>query len=205
MNNALNSHEKYKRYDEQELITRTQNGDAEAFNPLVRKYQQKIYNLIYHKVRDQEAAKDLCQEAFLKAWQALPKFKRQSTFYTWLYQIAVNCSIDFLRQQNKQIVFACEELPQNADDVLPMLQVHPSTYQVLEQKELGDIIRIAISHLPPGQRSVFRLRYFHDLPIKMIAARMNKSEGTIKTHLYHARRKLRIILLPYLQNEPLEW
>ena len=204
MNNALNTHEKYKLHDEQELITRTQNGDAEAFNPLVRKYQQKIYNLIYRKVRDQEAAKDLCQEVFLKAWQALPKFKRQSAFYTWLYQIAVNCSIDFLRQQNRQIVFACEELPQNADDILPMLQMHPSPYQILEEKELGHIIRTAVGHLPPGQRRVFRLRYFHDLPIKTIASRMNKSEGTIKTHLYHARRRLQIILLPYLQNEPLE-
>lgn len=205
MSKALNTYEKYKFYNEQELITRTQNGDAEAFNPLVRKYQQKIYNLIYHKVRDQEAAEDLCQEVFLKAWQALPKFKRQSAFYTWLYQIAVNCSIDFLRQQNRQIVFVCEELPQNADDVLPMLQMQPSPYQILEKKELADIIRRAVGHLPPGQRSVFRLRYFHDLPIKTIASRMNKSEGTIKTHLHHARRRLRIILLPYLQNEPLDW
>ena len=205
MKNALTTHEKLNRYDEQELITRTQNGDAEAFNPLVRKYQQKIYNLIYHKVRDQEAAEDLCQEVFLKAWQALPKFKRQSAFYTWIYQIAVNCSIDFLRKQNKQIVFACEELMVNADDVLPMIQTQPSPCRILEKKELGDIILRAVSHLPPGQRSVFRLRYFHDLPIKTIASRLNKSEGTIKTHLHHARRKLQNVLLPYLQNEPFEW
>ena len=205
MENALTTHEKLNRYDEQELITRTQNGDAEAFNPLVLKYQEKIYNLIYRQVCDREAAKDLCQEVFLKAWQALPKFKRQSTFYTWLYQIAFNCSIDFLRKQNRQIVFACEELLANADDVLPMIQRQPSSCQILEKKELGEIIRRAVGHLPPGQRSVFRLRYFHDLPIKSIASRMNKSEGTIKTHLHHVRRKLQIILLPYLQNESIEW
>ena len=205
MENALTTHEKLNRYDEQELITRTQNGDAEAFNPLVLKYQEKIYNLIYRQVCDREAAKDLCQEVFLKAWQALPKFKRQSTFYTWLYQIAFNYSIDFLRKQNRQIVFACEELLANADDVLPMIQRQPSSCQILEKKELGEIIRRAVGHLPPGQRSVFRLRYFHDLPIKSIASHMNKSEGAIKTHLHHARRKLQIILLPYLQNESIEW
>ena len=87
------------------LVTRVLNGDADAFNPLVRKYQQKIYNLIYRQVHDRETAKDLCQEVFLKAWQALPKFKGQSVFYTWLYKIAVNCSIDFLRKHKQANYF----------------------------------------------------------------------------------------------------
>ena len=203
MRNASTIHAELNHFDEQELVTRAQNGDTEAFNPLVRKYQQKIYSLIYRQVHDRETAKDLCQEVFLKAWQALPKFNGQSVFYTWLYKIAVNCSIDFLRKQNKQMIFACETLPQNPDDALPMIQMQPSPCQILEQEELGHTIRRAVHQLPLSQRRVFRLRYFHELPIKQIALRMNKSESTVKTTLHHARRKLQNILRPYLQNEPL--
>ncbi len=205
MRSALTLHAELNHFDEQELIARAQNGDTEAFNPLVYKYQQKIYNLIYRKVGDRETAEDLCQEVFLKAWQALPNFKEQSVFYTWLYQIAFNCSIDYIRKRNREIIFACEELPQNADDGLPMLQTQPSPCQILEKEELGHIIRKAMHKLPLGQRSVLYLRYWEDLPIKEIALRLGKSEGTVKTYLYHARQKLRSLLLPYLQNEPLAW
>ena len=205
MRNTLTLHAELNHFDEQELIARAQNGDTEAFNPLVYKYQQKIYNLIYRKVGDRETAEDLCQEVFLKAWQALPNFKEQSVFYTWLYQIAFNCSIDYIRKRDREIIFACEELPQNADDGLPMLQTQPSPCQILEKEELGHIIRKAMHKLPLGQRSVLYLRYWEDLPIKEIALRLGKSEGTVKTYLYHARQKLRSLLLPYLQNEPLAW
>ena len=205
MRSALTLHAELNHFDEQELIARAQNGDTEAFNPLVYKYQQKIYNLIYRKVRDRETAKDLCQEVFLKAWQALPNFNGQSVFYTWLYQIAVNRSIDFLRKRNRQHVIGFEELPQNADDTLQMTETQPSPCVLLERKELEHIIRKATHQLPLSQRSAFYLRHWEELPIKEIALRLGKSEGTVKTYLYHARRKLRSLLLPYLQNEPLAW
>ena len=205
MKNALTTHTELSHFDEQELVTRAQNGDTEAFNPLVYKYQQKIYNLIYRKVRDRETAKDLCQEVFLKAWQALPNFKGQSVFYSWLYQIAVNRSIDFLRKRNRHNTLGFEELPQNADDTLRMTEMQPAPCVLLERKELEHIIRKAIQQLPHSQRSAFYLRHWEGLPIKEIASRLNKSENTIKTYLYHARRKLRSLLLPYLKNEPLAW
>ena len=201
MSSPSTTHTELSHFDEQELVTLVQNGNTEAFNPLVRKYQQKIYNLIYQRVGDRETAKDLCQEVFLKAWQALPRFKNQSALYTWLYQIAVNCSVDFIRKRDKQVLFGCEALPQNGDDVLPMLQLQPSPCQILEKEELGHIIRKAVHQLPSGQRRAFRLRYFHELPIKKIASRLNKSESTIKTSLHHARQRLRNMLGPYLQNE----
>ena len=117
-----------------ELIRRTQNGDTQAFNPLIRKYQRRIYNLIYQRVRDREAAEDVCQEVFLKAWQALPNFKGESAFYSWLYRIAVNCSIDALRKRNREIVLAFEELPQGMDDVLQIPQMYPSPCEILERR-----------------------------------------------------------------------
>ena len=205
MRNTLTLHAELNHFDEQELVARAQNGDTEAFNPLVCKYQQKIYNLIYRKVGDRETAEDLCQEVFLKAWQALPNFKEQSVFYTWLYQIAFNCSIDYIRKRNRQRVLRFEELPQNADDTLQMTELQPSPCTILERKELGDVIRKAIHKLPSGQRSVFYLRHWEELPIKEIASRLGKSEGTVKTYLHHARQKLRSLLLPYLQNEPMAW
>lgn len=205
MRSALTMHAELNNFDEQELVRRAQNGDTEAFNPLVYKYEKKIYNLIYRKVRDHEAAKDLCQDVFLKAWQALPNFKGQSVFYSWLYQIAVNRSIDFLRKRNRQHVIGFEELPQNADDTLQMTEAQPSPCVLLERKELEHIIRKATHQLPLTQRSAFCLRYWDGLPIKEIALRLGKSENTVKTYLYHARRKLQSLLLPYLQNKPIDW
>ena len=205
MRSDLTIHPERNDFNEAELVARAQNGDAEAFTPLMYKYQQKIYNLIYRKVRDRETAKDLCQEVFLKAWQALPNFKGQSVFYSWLYQIAVNRSIDFLRKQNRRHVIGFEELPQNADDILQMIEVQPSPCALLEKKELEQIIRKATHQLPLIQRSAFYLRHWEGLPIKEIASRLGKSENTVKTYLYHARRKLQSLLLPYLRNEPLAW
>ena len=188
-----------------ELIRRTQNGDTQAFNPLIRKYQRRIYNLIYQRVRDRETTEDVCQEVFLKAWQALPNFKGESAFYSWLYRIAVNCSIDALRKRNREIVLAFEELPQDMDDVLQIPQMYPSPCEILEREELKQIISEAASQLPRGQYRVFQLRYQEELSIKEIASHLNRSEGTIKAHLYHAHRKLRTLLRPYLQNMRLEW
>ena len=191
--------------DENALVNQFQNGDTAAFNPLVLKYQKKIYNLMYQRVRDQETAKDLCQEVFLKAFNALPNFKGGSAFYSWIYRIAINCSIDFQRQRNRDRVLTFEELPFEADEVLRMSDSHPSPEQLFNEKELGLIIRKAVRKLPPGQRRVFNLRHRRELAIKDIAALLNRSEGTVKAHLHHAHRRLQGMLLPYLRNEPLEW
>ena len=191
--------------DENALVNQFQNGDTAAFNPLVLKYQKKIYNLMYQRVRDQETAKDLCQEVFLKAFNALPNFKGGSAFYSWIYRIAINCRIDFQRQRNRDKVLTFEELPFEADEVLRMSDAHPSPEQLLDEKELGLIIRKAVRKLPPGQRRVFNLRHRRELAIKDIAALLNRSEGTVKAHLHHAHRRLQGMLLPYLRNEPLEW
>ena len=191
--------------DENELVNRFQSGDTEAFNPLVLKYQKKIYSLMYQRVRDQETAKDLCQEVFLKAFKALPNFKGGSAFYSWIYRIAINCSIDFQRQRNRGKIFPFEELSPENEDVLKITDPHPSPDRILEEKELGYIIQKAVKKLPPGQRRVFNLRHRRALAIKEIAALLNRSEGTIKAHLHHAHRQLQGMLLPYLQNEPLKW
>ena len=205
MDNVLTTHMELSLLDEKELIIRTQKGEADAFNPIVSKYRQKIYNVIYKRVNNRESAEDICQDVFLKAWKGLPNFKGQSAFYSWLYKIAINCSVDFLRKQNKQFVVSWEELSSNAEDMLQAIQKHPSLSQIVEKKEFGDILGEAVRQLPSGQRRVFHLRYGEELRIKDIALRLNRSEGTVKSHLHHAHRKLRDMLRPYLQNEPIGW
>jgi len=204
MNRILTGREKFNYLDETELITRTQNGDTEAFTPIVNRYRERIYKLIYRWVRHHETAEDLCQEVFLKAWQALPRFKGGSLIYSWLYRIAINCSKDYLRKQKRQFVFACEELPDNADDALQMTQRQPGPDEILEKEELRDIISEYVHQLPFHQCHVFYLHYRDGLLIKEIASRLNKSESTIKSHLYHARQKLQHMLRPYLRNEASE-
>ncbi len=87
MDNSFVTKSELSLYDEKKLINRTQKGESEAFNPIVNKYRQRIYNMIYHRVSDRETAEDICQEVFLKAWEALPKFKGQSALYSWIFDI----------------------------------------------------------------------------------------------------------------------
>ena len=193
------------RSDDSKLVKQFQDGDTEAFNPLVLKYQQKIYNLIYLRVHDRETAKDLCQDVFLKAFKALSNFKGECTFYSWIYRIAENCTIDFLRKQKHRMVLSLEKLSANTEDRLQMTDMSPSSCQILENEELGNIIRKAVNRLSSHQQRIFDLRYREQLSIKEISLHLNCTEGTIKRHLYNARQKLQSMLLPYLRNEQLEW
>lgn len=147
MENTSPTNLELNHFEENELIIRTQKGDTKAFNPIVTKYQQKIYNLIYKRVHNRESAEDICQEVFLKAWKALPNFKGQAAFSSWLYKIAINCSIDFLRKQNKRFVLSWEELPLNADEIFEATQKQSLISQNLEKKELRNILSEAVRQL----------------------------------------------------------
>ena len=191
--------------DERELVERFQNGEQEAFNELVIRYQGKIYNLVYKYVSNSETAKDLSQEIFIKAFRALPNFKRQSAFYSWLYRIAINLCIDFIRQQKRGQALSFEDLTAGGNDEMVFNDVGPLPPDQLETKELGHIIGQAVQQLPPKQQRVFNLRYQDGLQLKEIAAQLDRSEGTIKAHLHHAHKRLQTLLVPYLKNEKLEW
>ncbi len=191
--------------DDKELVERFQNGEQEVFNELVTRYQGKIYNLVYKYVPNSETAKDLTQEIFIKAYRALPHFKRQSAFYSWLYRIAVNLCIDFIRQQKRGQTLSFEDLPTGGNDEAAFNDVSPLPPDQIEMKELGQIIGQAVQQLPPKQQHVFNLRYHDGLQLKEIAAQLDRSEGTIKAHLHHAHKRLQTLLIPYLKNEKLEW
>ncbi len=190
--------------DDYDLVSRFQNGDTEAFNTLVLKYQNRIAKLIYRHIHDAETTKDLCQEVFLKVYKSLSKFKGNSAFYSWLYRIAMNSCIDYIRQQNRRKTVGIDDLEGSTEEFL-LISKQPSPSHLIEMEELGDIIDKAVNQLPPKQQQVFRLRYEKKLQIKEVAVLINRSEGTVKTHLHHAHRRLRELLRPYLENRPLDW
>ena len=180
--------------DEKHCITRTQQGDTEAFAPLVGKYHTRVHNHIYRRVRDTEVAKDLTQETWLKAYRGIGSYRGDSAFYSWLYRIAENVITDHFRRHATQT----ESRHPIDDPCLRETDTCPS--QSVERKELRLHLKNAIISLTKPRRDVFVLYYHHELPIKAIARLLNRSEGTIKTHLRNARLQLQELLTPYLNN-----
>lgn len=177
-------------------IERTQHGDTQAFNPLVVKYHPRVYNCILRRVKNAETAKDLTQETFIKAFRGLKSFRFESTFYVWLYRIAKNVCTDAFRKEKKE--HAIESL--HAIDEHLITTTHPSACQDIERQELSKMLRNAIDELTPTRKEVFLLYYATELPIKEIAQRLSKSEGTVKSHLRNARFQLQEYLTPYLTS-----
>jgi RNA polymerase sigma-70 factor (ECF subfamily) len=177
--------------NEKQLIMRTQHGDSEAFNPLVVKYQPPIYNHIHGRVKNTETAKDLAQETWLKAFRSINTFRGASAFSSWLYRIAENVCIDFFRKQKH------DTEPLHTVDECRIIDTLPCPSRDILRQELREHLRVAIQQLTPLRKQVFLLYYHQGLPIKNIAIRLKRSEGTIKSHLRNARLQLREHLTPF--------
>ena len=176
------------------LILRFQSGDVSAFDRLYLRHRDRIHGVILSVVSNPDDALDLTQEVFFKAYQRLDTFKQASQFYSWLYRIAINRCIDHMRRQSKHHVLIdapfCEDTF-NREPVNPLAS--------LERAEFHRQLHAALPALTPNQRTVFVMHYQEDLPLKAIARRLKRSTGTVKAHLFHARRTLRHQLLPYFQ------
>ena len=181
-----------------DFILRVRAGDSEAFSPLVRKYQERLLGHIQRRVKDAEVAKDLLQEVWLKAYRGIETFRCESSFYAWVYRIAENVIIDHFRKQKH------ETEPLHLIDEDRITATSPCPSLALERAELRGHLRSAIRDLPPMRRRVFCLYYHQELPIKAIARRLNRSEGTIKTHLRNARLQLRLVLTASLDRSSRE-
>ena len=180
---------------EKQLIRCTQKGNTDSFNPLVRKYQPRLYNHILGKVKNLEIAKDLCQETWLKAFRAINTFRGESAFYSWLYRIAENVITDHYRKQKH------DTEPLHLINESCVTDTYSSPCRDLQRQELRAHLSNAIAELTPIRKQVFCLYYSEELPIKAIAQQLNRSEGTIKSHLRNARLQLQEHLTPYLKNE----
>ncbi|HIA64725.1 TPA: sigma-70 family RNA polymerase sigma factor [Candidatus Poribacteria bacterium] len=180
------------------FVQKVKSGDTEAFGELVRRYQKRIYELAYRFARHPEEAYDLSQEIFLKAFNALDRFRGSSGFYTWLYKIAQNTCIDYTRRKS-----TWSELPFSNDFPLDDSWLHPRTIddfttKSLEIQELSKEINSAINQLSSRQKQVFILRHYEGLALRDIADVLDLKVGSVKAHLFNAIRKLRIRLTPYI-------
>lgn len=177
--------------DELQLIEEFNNGNEQAFNTLVLRYKEKIYWIVRRMVVDHDEADDITQNVFIKAYQSLKTFKGDSSFYTWIYRIAVNLSLNEIRRKKIRRTFTIdEEIHQvRSHDAHPLEQ--------LEQREQTQQIREAIERLPDKQKKVFLLRYYEELPYEEIAKILKTSVGGLKANYFHAVKKIGV----YLSNE----
>ncbi len=173
--------------DDIDLIRRFKGGDRPAFEDLLRKYQDRIYNLCRYMLQDAEEAQDAAQDAFLKAYAALKNFKPDAAFYTWLYRIAVNTCLDYKRKFRPE-PFKDQSL---AED-LPSAE--PSPERRYQSKEIGQAIQSALEQLSKNSRAVIVLKEVEGLSYEEIAEVLKTSIGTIKSRISRAREELRRLL-----------
>lgn len=179
-----------------ELITLVLDGQKDAFRPLVLRYQNRVHAMVYGMVRNPEDARDIVQNAFIKAYQNLDSFRIESSFYTWLYRIAMNLAIDHCRKSKRRKTTGFDEAIANRDDDGEMLELHhvDSPHRALTRKQLQERIMSAMDELTEEQREVVLLREVEGLSYKEIADSMGIPEGTVMSRLFYARKKLQGLL-----------
>ena len=182
------------------LVKRAQNEDVSAYDDLVTRYQERIYATLYHMTANHEDANDLAQEAFIKGYQALKSFKGDSSFYTWIYRIAVNKTINFLKQRKNRSHMSLNDLDFNAenDPDLVALVSDKTPRRDLSLMELQEKLNSAMLKLSEVHRMVVALHDIQDLSHEEIATIMDCNIGTVRSRLFYARQQMQAYLSDYL-------
>jgi RNA polymerase sigma-70 factor (ECF subfamily) len=187
--------------DEAILVKRARQGDLGAYDELVRRYQERIYATIYHMTANHEDANDLAQEAFIKAYHALKSFKGGSSFYTWVYRIAVNKTINFLKQRKNKAHMSLDDLDFNAehDPDLVALISDKTPRREINLAELHEKLNTAMQKLSEPHRLVVTWHDVQGLSHEEIAEIMGCNIGTVRSRLFYARQQLQAYLSDYLK------
>lgn len=188
---------------DQELVERSQQGDRAAFQQLVQKYQRRAYGIAIGMLRNPDDAMDAAQDAFIKVFRNIDRFKGDSSFYTWLYRIVVNVCIDHIRKHGKMRAVEYDETFKRRDE----LNVHPLTAdtrsmhpgEALDNRELREALNKALGTLSEAHRSIIVLREVEGLSYEQIGEVMDCHLGTVMSRLHHARKKLQKALKPFLE------
>ena len=177
--------------NDQQLVRKVQAGDKRAFDLLVLKYQHKIFGLISRYVSDSHEVQDVAQEAFIKAYRALPKFRGDSAFYTWLYRIAINTAKNHLVSRGRRPPGSDVEVEDAGyyDTGSALRDVDTPENQLFKQ-ELEDVVNRAIGELPDDLRSAVTLREFDGLSYEEIADIMDCPVGTVRSRIFRAREAI---------------
>lgn len=184
--------------EERALIRRAQRGDTAAFEELVRLHEQNVLRLTLQLVHSEEDARDLYQEAFLKIYRSLGRFRFECRFSTWVYRIVTNTCLDYLRRRHNKRETLAPELSdvetEFFDNLADARSVHDPE-QTLRGKEIGKKIEAALNTLNPRERLVFELKHYQGLKLRAIGEMFGTTEETVKNCLFRATRKLRTHLL----------
>jgi len=175
---------------EKALIIQSINGDLAAFDQLMQLHQSAVFITVNRFIPDKQNALDICQNVFIKAWQNLKKFKAKSSFKTWLWRIAVNESLTWVRLNQKQQRFT----PIHAEKSVKITDREPNPEENFLKKEQIRLIHVAISRLNSRYREAIILRYIEGKPIREIAGALNCSDGVVKSMLFRSIRQLQTIL-----------
>lgn len=194
----------YRRPESQsddELVLRSQRGDAEAFAELGRRHEGRIYGIVYQYVKNQDDALDITRDVLLKAYGSIGRFRGTARFSSWLCRIAINKSIDFTRRAKNLRVENIDDPLQTDGGELSRDFPDPSMPpdREVENRELGAKIREAVDSLSPKLRTVVVLREIEGMAIEEIAEVLGCSEGTVKSRLFRARERLQALLAPYVE------
>jgi RNA polymerase sigma factor (sigma-70 family) len=186
---------------ESELVRRARKGDLQAYDDLVKRYQERIYATIYHMTSNHEDANDLAQDSFIKAFQALKSFKGGSTFYTWLYRIAVNKTINFLKQRKNRTHMSLNDIDFNAehDSDLIALISEKTPRRDAGLNELQKKLNEALLKLSEPHRLVVVLHDVQGQSHEEIAEIMDCNIGTVRSRLFYARQQMQAELADYLK------
>lgn len=189
--------------DDSSLVKLAQRGDKKAFEALVERTQRRSYAVALQLVHDADEARDVCQEAYLKAHRNLANFDGQAQFSTWLYRIVVNTGIDFLRRRRgEKVEFDDARDPDDDNDsgISPRrLGFDPA--RALEDRELREQMAAALAKLSPIHRAILVMREVEGLSYQEMADVLDISIGTVMSRLFHARKRMQSLLLAYRQAE----
>jgi RNA polymerase sigma-70 factor, ECF subfamily len=187
---------------DQQLVERVQRGDKYAFDLLVTKYQRKLGRLISRFVRDPGEAEDVTQEAFIKAYRALPTFRGDSAFYTWLYRIGINTAKNHLlankRRAPTSTIFDAEE-SESFEEASLLREVNTPENELMS-KQVVDVVQKSLQQLPEDLRNALTLREIEGLSYEEIASAMNCPVGTVRSRIFRAREAVAENLRPLLET-----
>jgi RNA polymerase sigma-70 factor (ECF subfamily) len=185
--------------EDERWIERLKTGDVRAFDLLVKKYQKRIHSVIYHLTAHKEDTADLMQEVFLKVFHSIHSFKNESTFYTWVYRIALNTTMTFLKKRRRQD-FSLESLDETKEEpgVLEALADRMHTDRELLRGELQESLNEALSKLSPKHRAAVVLFEIEGMSHLEVAKILGCSEGTVRSRLHYAKEQLKHLLSQYL-------
>ena len=187
---------------DQLLVERAQAGDKHAFELLVAKYQRKLARLLSRFVRDAAEVDDVAQEAFIKAYRALPSFRGDSAFYTWLYRIGINTAKNYLVAQGRRAPTSTEFDAQDAESFEDASQLRDinTPESLLQSKQVGDTINAAMDGLPDELRNAIVLREIDGLSYEEIAEAMSCPIGTVRSRIFRAREPVAEKVIPLLNT-----